>query len=63
MNCGDRGNDYNAKERRANVTVDLSFAEKNVVPKSFNSGGQMVSKTDLPGKKTNPIVGNKSSVV
>ena len=30
-----------AQERRGNVAVDFSFAEKNVIPKTFNGGGQV----------------------
>ena len=44
LNCGDRGSSYNPQERRGGVKVDMGFAEKNVVPKVFNSGGQMTAK-------------------
>ena len=30
-----------AEERRGNVIIDFSFAEKNVIPKTFNGGGQV----------------------
>ena len=33
LNCGDRGNNYNAEERRGNIAVDFSFADKIVIPK------------------------------
>jgi hypothetical protein len=37
----------------------LSFADKNVVPKTYNSGGQMISKNELPNKKVNSPVAKK----
>jgi hypothetical protein len=39
LNCGERGNNYLADERRGNVVPDFSFADKNVVPKTYNGGG------------------------
>lgn len=39
----------------------MSFADKNVVPKSFNSGGQMVEKKELPGKKVPQVLPTKST--
>lgn len=44
-----------ADERRGSVPVDFSFAEKNVVPKSYNSSGQVIPKNEkieLIEKKT-----------
>ena len=41
VNCGERGNNYMAQERRGNIAVDFSFAEKNVIPKTFNGRGQI----------------------
>lgn len=34
--------DYDANERRGNCVVDFSFAEKNVVPKTYNGSGQII---------------------
>jgi len=39
LNCGERGHNYQAEERRGNVVVDLSFADKTVVPKTYNASG------------------------
>lgn len=39
INCGERGSTYQAEERRGNVVVDFSFAEKNVTPKTYNASG------------------------
>ena len=41
----------------------MGFAEKNVVPKSFNGGGQITPKVEVPGKKTTQVLSNKSSVI
>ena len=52
MNCGDRGNNYLAEERRGGAAVDFGFAEKNVVPKTYNGVGQVIPKSNLsPPKK------------
>jgi hypothetical protein len=50
VNCGERGNNYMAEERRGNTVVDLSFAEKTVVPKTYNRNG--VVKSQAEKKKT-----------
>jgi len=44
LNCGDRGNNYLAEERRGGANIDTGFAEKNVVPKTYNATGQIVPK-------------------
>lgn len=46
LNCGDRGNNYLAEERRGGANPDFGFAQKNVVPKTFSGAGQII-----PGKK------------
>lgn len=52
LNCGDRGNNYLAEERRGGVQTDFSFAEKSVTPKTYNGTGQIIAKKDLsPPKK------------
>lgn len=58
LNCGDRGKDYDPREKRGNCPVDFSFAEKNVVPKTYNGSGQIIgtSKTELPQKKSTTVV-------
>lgn len=43
VNCGDNAG-YPAEERRGPIKVDFSFAEKIVVPKTFNAGGQIINK-------------------
>ena len=35
---------YPAEERRGTIKIDFSFAEKIVVPKTFNAGGQIINK-------------------
>ena len=42
MNCGDRGNNYLGEEKRGGVIPDFGFAEKNVVPKTYNAVGQII---------------------
>lgn len=42
LNGGGRGDNYSAEEKRGSAQVDFSFAEKNVVPKSYNGSGQVV---------------------
>ena len=37
------------EERRGNVAVNLGFAEKNVVPKTYNAGGVVKNESNLPG--------------
>ena len=49
LNCGERGNNYLPEERRGNAAVDFSFAEKNVVPKTY--GGSGVVKSQVFEKK------------
>lgn len=44
LNCGERGKTYDGAERRGQVPVDFSFAEKNVVPKTYNGSGQIIPK-------------------
>lgn len=53
LNGGSKGSDYNAEERRGSAPIDFAFAEKNVVPKSYNGTGQVIPKTDTyePPKK------------
>lgn len=53
MNCGDRGNNYLAEERRGGNNPDFGFAQKNVVPKTYNGTGQIIPKKEpSPPKKT-----------
>ena len=59
LNCGERGNNYLADERRGSVQVDFSFADKNVVPKSYNGSGQVIPKSDKPDppkREVNPNI-------
>ena len=42
--------------------VDFSFAEKNVVPKTYNGSGVVVGKKDLPEQKKRDDGNIKSSV-
>ena len=51
LNCGERGNNYKPEERRGNVVVDFSFAEKNVVPKTYNGSGAVVKSQTYEKKK------------
>ena len=53
LNCGERGNNYGAEERRGNIEVNLDFALKTVVPKTFNGGGQ-IRKSEA-GEKKKPM--------
>ena len=46
-----RGDGYNADERRGGVQVDFSFADKNVVPKSYNGSGQVIPNSEPFEKK------------
>lgn len=39
LNCGERGNNYNAEEKRGTVAIDMTFAEKTVVPKTYSGSG------------------------
>lgn len=43
MNCGERGNNYMAEEKRGNAVIDFSFAQKTVVPKTYNASGAVKS--------------------
>ncbi len=53
LNCGDRGNNYLAEERRGGLNPDFGFADKNVVPKTYNATGQIIPKKEpSPPKKT-----------
>ena len=53
LNCGDRGNNYLAEERRGSMNPDFGFADKNVVPKTYNATGQIIPKKEpSPPKKT-----------
>lgn len=57
MNCGERGNNYQAEERRGNAVVDLSFADKTVVPKTYNGTGAINNApTKVEPKKTTTTV-------
>ena len=52
LNCGDRGNNYLAEERRGGYTPSFGFADKNVVPKTYNSNGVIIPKKEpSPPKK------------
>ena len=62
LNCGERGNNYLAEERRGGAICDFSFAEKNVVPKVYNGSGVVVRKNDLPEGKKKDDTNIKSSV-
>ena len=56
MNCGDRGNNYLAEERRGGLNPDFGFAEKNVVPKTYNGTGQIIPKKEpSPPKKKETV--------
>lgn len=52
LNCGDRGNNYLAEERRGGINPSFGFAEKNVVPKMYNASGVVVPKKESPPKAT-----------
>ena len=62
LNCGQRGNNYLADQRRNGAVVDFSFADKNVVPKTYNGSGVVVGKKDLPDQKKRDDGNIKSSV-
>ena len=62
INCGERGNNYLADERRNGAVIDFSFAEKNVVPKTYNGSGVIYGKKDLPEAKKKDNSNIKSSV-
>lgn len=53
LNCGDRGNSYDAVEKRGagGAAIDFGFAEKVVIPKTYNAGGVMTPKNDPPPKR------------
>ncbi len=46
LNCGDRGNNYLAEERRGGLNPDFGFAEKVVVPKTYNGTGVIIPKKE-----------------
>ena len=50
VNCGN-SSAYNPEDRRGSIKIDFGFADKIVVPKSFNSGGQVVSSKGLTNSK------------
>lgn len=39
-----------AEEKRGNVVIDFSFADKSIVPKTYNAGGAVkpAEKTTMP---------------
>ena len=62
INCGEKGSEYQAEERRSNSRTDFSFAEKNVIPKTFNGSGQIKNdKKRLSVKKEDLLNKSKSS--
>lgn len=50
INCGERGNNYMAEEKRGNVPIDFSFAEKTIVPKTYNGSGATKPTGNVPEK-------------
>lgn len=40
VNCGGRGENYPAEERRGFVVPDFSFSDKTVTPKTYNGSGE-----------------------
>lgn len=40
VNCGGRGENYPAEERRGFIEPDFSFCEKTVTPKTYNGSGE-----------------------
>ena len=34
-----------AQERRGSTVVDFGFAEKNIIPKTYNGSGQVIPKS------------------
>lgn len=38
LNCGERGSNYQAEERRGGIEPDFSFAEKTIVKHVYNAG-------------------------
>ena len=38
LNCGERGANYQAEERRGGIEPDFSFAEKTIVKHVYNAG-------------------------
>ncbi len=56
-NCGDRGANYNPEERRGKVQIDFGFAEKNVVPKTYNGTGVVIPNTSVVVEK--PVTTSK----
>ena len=51
VNCPDKGANYPAEERRGSVKVDFGFAEKVVVPKSYNGVGQVIPNKRVSSKE------------
>lgn len=51
VNRGEKCEDYNAEERRGNIKMDFGFAQKIVVPKNFNAGGQIIPKPRANSKE------------
>lgn len=45
-NGGTRAEGYNADERRGGVQVDFSFADKNVIPKTYNGSGLVIPNSE-----------------
>ena len=60
VNAVNKIDPYKAEERRGNVKVDFSFAEKNVVPKNFNAGGQVIPKNRVGSKEKRSEAGNSA---
>lgn len=52
-----------ADQRRGSVPVDFSFADKNVVPKSYNGSGQIIPKNSQPDPPKKEITTNIVSSV
>ena len=60
VNINEKQAAYPAQERRGASKVDFGFAEKNIVPKNFNSGGLMVpQKTGSSKEKRGESGANK----
>lgn len=51
MNCPEKGANYPAEERRGSAKIDFAFAEKVVVPKSYNAAGQVIPNKRLSKEK------------
>ena len=66
VNCGGRGENYPAEERRGFVEPDFGFADKTVIPKTYNASGEITyagtiqpkpKKIDPEPKKITPYTG------